>query len=192
MSASPSSVSAFASAPAGGGRLGRESPQGVWRWCFKRNCSMAPRQLLAGYLLLAALALAIAAFFWWQGAPMVLPFAGLELLGLGAAMLVYARHAADRESIELTRLRVHVEHRCGNRLEQAEFDPAWVRIEPVSSDLSLIELSARGRRIAVGRFIRPELRPLLADELRKALRRTRVSAVAPAIAPADALASFST
>jgi len=49
-----------------------------------------------------------------------------------------------------------------------------VRVEPELGDRSLIELSGQGRRIAVGRFVRPELRRQLADELRWALRRWQI------------------
>jgi uncharacterized membrane protein len=46
-------------------------------------------------------------------------------------------------------------------------------VEPEHGDGSLIELSGQGQRIVVGRFVRPELRRQLADELRWALRRGR-------------------
>jgi uncharacterized membrane protein len=45
-----------------------------------------------------------------------------------------------------------------------------VRVEPVADDRSLIELSGQGRSVNVGRFVRPELRPQLAQEIRRALR----------------------
>ena len=64
-----------------------------------------------------------------------------------------------------------VEHAHGPRTVTVEFEPAWVRVEPETGDRSLIELSGQGRRIAVGRFVRPELRRQLAEELRWALRR---------------------
>jgi len=60
----------------------------------------------------------------------------------------------------------------GNRTDQVEFAPAWVRVEPAHSDRSLIEISGEGKRVAIGRFVRPELRRALADELRSALRRS--------------------
>lgn len=143
-----------------------------WRlqWRLRRNCSIAPRQLLASFLALAALMLTIGAAFWWHGAPMVLPFAGIELLLVGLAMLAYARHATDFEAIDLSPGRLVVERACGVRVERAEFQPAWVRIEPRHDERSLIELSGRGQTIAVGRFVRPEQRRALADELRGAVR----------------------
>jgi uncharacterized membrane protein len=160
-------------------RFGQEDPGAAadphqaWsvRWLLKRNCSLAPRQLLWCYLGLCGVSLMIAAGFWSAGASMVLPFTGVELLAVGAAMLVYARHAADTESIALGGGRLVVEYACASRIERVEFTPAWVRVEPEHGDRSLIELSGQGRKISVGRFVRPELRRQLADELRWALRR---------------------
>ena len=146
------------------------------RWQLKRNCSLAPRQLFMCYLGLCLLSLAIAAGFWSIGAFMVLPYAGAELLAVGFALFVYARHAADKESIRLTGGRLVVEYFCGQHVERVEFSPAWVRVEPEHGDRSLIELSGQGRKIFIGRFVRPELRRELADELRWALRRWSHSA----------------
>ena len=149
------------------------------RWHMKRNCSFAPRQLLSVYLSLCLIGLGLGGVFWVQGAPYILPFAGVELLAVGAAIAFYARHAADHESLVLRPGRFSVACTLGRRIERVEFAaPAWVRVEPAHCDGSLIELSGEGRRIAVGRFVRPELRRALADELRAALRRTTHAATA--------------
>ena len=146
---------------------------------MKRNCSLAPRQLLGTYLSLCAIGLGLGGLFWIQGATFILPFAGAELIAVGIAIAVYARHAADNESLVLRPGRLSVACSLGRRTERAEFAaPAWVRVEPADRDGSLIELSGEGRRIAVGRFVRPELRPALADELRTALRRATSAATA--------------
>jgi uncharacterized membrane protein len=65
-------------------------------WVLKRNCSMAPGQLFGLFLALCVVSLGIASFFWFQGAKLVMPFAWLELIAVGGAFLVYARHAADQ------------------------------------------------------------------------------------------------
>ncbi len=91
-------------------------------------------------------------------------------MAVGAAFLVYARHAADGEKISLQGGRLVVEFEHGGQLEREVFNPAWVRVEPKSGDRSLIEVSGQGRSIKVGRFVRPELRPALAQEIRMALR----------------------
>ena len=141
------------------------------QWLLKRNCSTTPRQMLLFYVGISMVSLSIALFFWLQGATLVMPFAGLELLGVGTALVVYARHATDRESIRLHSGRLIVESVSGRQTQRAEFAPNWVRVEPEHGDRSLIELSGQGQRISVGRFVRPELRRQLADELRWALRR---------------------
>ncbi len=163
-----------------GFRFGRESsvsgadvsaPGWSVEWLLRRNCSLAPRQLLWFYLSLCAVSLAIALMFWGQGVRFVMPFAWIELLAVGAAFMAYGRHAADSESIRLADDMLTVEFACGNRLRRVAFQPHWVRVEPRSGDRSLIELSGQGQRVAVGRFVRPELRRQLAEELRWALRR---------------------
>jgi uncharacterized membrane protein len=139
-------------------------------WFLGRNCSVTPAQLGWLYASLCVVTLGIGSVFWLQGAVLVLPFAWLELAAVGVAFLVYARHAADREHILLTGRRLVVELENGGRLERAEFHRDWVRVEPAGDDRSLIEVSGQGRRVNVGRYVRPELRPVLARELRRALR----------------------
>ena len=139
-------------------------------WFLQRNCSVSPAQLLWLYVSLCVVSLGIGSFFWWQGATLVLPFAWLELAGVGVAFVVYARHAADGETISLQGRQLVVELESAGRLERAEFDRDWVRVEPSAADRSLIVVSGRGRSVTVGRYLRPELRPALAQEIRRALR----------------------
>jgi uncharacterized membrane protein len=143
------------------------------RWFLKRNCSLTPVQLGRLYGSLCVVSLVIASFCWYQWAMLVLPFAALELAAVGAAFLAYARHAADRETISLEGRQLVVEVESAGHRQRAEFDRDWVRVEPGVSDRSLVELSARGRSVNVGRYLRPELRPVLAQEIRKALREAR-------------------
>lgn len=140
-------------------------------WVLKRNCSMSPKQALAVYASLCAISLGVATGFWIFGAWLVMPFAGIELLFFSGMLLLYARHADDADRLALQTGRLTVERRSGGRVERAEFLPEWVRIEPRGDDRSLIVLSSRGQVIEVGRFIRPELRRALAEELRVAMRR---------------------
>ena len=139
-------------------------------WFLKRNCSVTPQQLAWLYVSLCVVSLAIAGFFWPMGAVLVLPFTWLELAAVGFAFLVYARHASDGEKISLRGRHLVVELENAGHLRRAEFDRDWVRVEPVADDRSLIELSGQGRRVNVGRYVRPELRPVLAQEIRRALR----------------------
>lgn len=123
------------------------------------------------YLGLSGISLGIAGIFWWLGATLVMPFAWLEVLVVGGALLVHARHVTDRECIRLQGGVLTVERACGARTERCEFCTEWVKVESARRDGSLIELCERGRKMRVGRFVRPELRRQLADELRWVLRR---------------------
>ncbi len=140
------------------------------RWVMRRNCSLAPRQVLAAYFAIGVVSLGIASVFAWFGAVPVLYFAGLELVLLGVAFLVYARHAADHETITLKNSMLAVEHHWGSRVERSEFRADWLRVEPAQGQDSLLELTGAGRRVMVGRYLRPEWRQMLARELRQALR----------------------
>ena len=139
-------------------------------WRLVRNCAVKPGQLVwvAGSLFL--LSIGIAVFFWMLSAPLVILLALLEIVAVGVAFAMYGRHAADGERISLQGSRLVVERESAGRLERAEFDRSRVRVEPKTGDRSLITLSAQGRTIEVGRYVRPELRPALASEIRMALR----------------------
>ena len=140
------------------------------RWVLRRNCSLAPRQVLAAYSMLCAVSFLIAGGFAWMGATPVLYFAGIEMALVGLALILYARHATDHETITLKNSMLSVEHHCGARVDRAEFRADWLRIEPAQAQGSLLELSGAGQRTLVGRYLRPEWRQALAHELRQALR----------------------
>jgi len=140
------------------------------QWQLRRNCSVSPGQLGWLYASLCLVSLGIGVAFWFQGARLILPFAWLELLAVGAAFVVYGRHATDGERIFLAGPRLVVELENAGKTQRAEFSREWVRVEPTAGDNSLIELYGQGRRVEVGRYVRPELRPALAQEIRMALR----------------------
>ena len=153
-----------------------DGPTGVrtlLRWAMKRNCSITPQQLLAVYACLCVVSLSISLFFLLQGAPFVMAFAGVELLLVGLALLVYARHAGDHETITLAGVDVAVEQQIGRRARHATFQAEWLAVEPAQGQGSLVMLSGQGQSMLVGRFLRPELRAAFAQELRRALRRAQ-------------------
>lgn len=144
---------------------------GALQWLQRRNCSITPRQLGLVYASLCTVSLMIGAFFFLQGAPLVLAFTGLELLGVGCALLLFARHAGDREVLTLVGRSLQVEQCIGTRVQRTDLAAEWTSVEPAAGQGSLVELSARGQQVRVGRFLRPELRGAFARELRHALRR---------------------
>ena len=161
---------------------GAEGQIGAVQWLMQRNAALTPRQLSGVFLSLCLVSSAVAAFFYWQGAPYVAAFAAAELVALGAALAVFARHAADREQLTLIGRSLLVEQTLAGRTERADWSADWLRVEPLAGQGSLVQLSGGGRTLHVGRFLCPELRGAFAQELRPALRHARVSA-APAEHP---------
>ena len=138
---------------------------------FKRNCSMSPRAVLVVVSLTAAVCFGIGAFFAWQGLWLVLPFAGLEVAGLGAAFYVSGRHAGDYERYWLEPGQLVVEVRDGERLSRHSFQAAWVRVvlQEGWRDTRLA-LAVGGREFALGRHLPAAGRAVLARELTRALK----------------------
>ncbi len=140
------------------------------RWRLSRNCSISPSQLGLVYASLCLVSLTIGGFFLAQGAPWVMVFAGAELLALGLALLVYARHAADREELTLVGPSLQVEQHYGSQVQLTDLAADRVTVEPSGGQGSLVKLTSRGQTLHVGRFLRPDLRAAFAQELRMALR----------------------
>ncbi|MCU0942229.1 MAG: DUF2244 domain-containing protein [Hydrogenophaga sp.] len=162
-------------------RFATQSDAGV-EWRLHRNCSITPSQLGILYASLCVVSLGVAGFFWALGATLVLPFAALELTAVGTAFLVYARHATDGERVRLLERSLVVEQETAGRLVRREFAREWVQVgvqggvqEGAGSGLresarGLIEVREGGQAVQIGRFMRPDLRPSLAREIRQALR----------------------
>ena len=139
------------------------------QWQMRRNCTLGPQQMLAMFGALCGLHLLIGSGFWLLGYPAVALWALLELLGIAWALLCYAQHACDRETLVLARGQLHVEQRSGRNVRRASFDAAWVRVAWSSGPHALVTLSQRGLRMDIGRHLLAHERPALARELRHAL-----------------------
>lgn len=137
---------------------------------LRRNCCLSPRQLGWAYAGLASVSLLIASAFALQGAWLVLLFALAECLALAVAFLVYARHATDFERIVVDAQHVLVEVSVGGKIDRAVLPRGLVRLHSTVSRRELVVLLAGSRRLEIGRFVRPDRRPVLRDELNAALR----------------------
>jgi uncharacterized membrane protein len=127
---------------------------------------MSPAGLAKVFAALSLLVLAIGAGFAAAGAWLVLPFAGLEVLLLGAAFVLYARHAADYERIELEAGRIKVEVADGSRITRYEMQGARVAMH----DGRLVLRGAK-EQLEIGRYLGAEARAELAAELERKLIR---------------------
>lgn len=140
-------------------------------WTLRRNCSLSPRQLALFYASLCVASFAIAGLVTLFGMHYVLWFALLEMMVLGLALLIYARHAEDREHIELTDDCLLVELIEMERVRQFRLNRYLTRVWLPSSRQALVMLQAAGTRVQVGRFLTERKRREFAQELEQELRR---------------------
>jgi uncharacterized membrane protein len=134
---------------------------------LKRNCSISPSGLACVFAALALAVLAIGTSFAVAGAWLILPFAGLEVLLLGGAFVLQARHATDYERIALEQGQLRVEVADGRRLARYELDARRVRVEVEGS-----RVVVRGPQEALelGRHLDERSRIAFGAELKKRLR----------------------
>src|SRR4051812_41968450 len=134
---------------------------------LKRNCSIAPGALASVFAALAVAVLGIGIGFAFAGAWLILPFAGLEVLALGAAFAMQARHATDYERIELDGGKLRVEVGEAQAIARYELDARRARIELQGPHLVL---RGAGEELRIGRHLDDEARMRFAAELKNRLR----------------------
>jgi uncharacterized membrane protein len=134
---------------------------------LKRNCSIAPAGLAGVFAALALVVLAIGTGFAIAGAWLVLPFAGLEVLLLVAAYLLYARRAADYERIVLDRGRLTVELAEAHKMSRYEMEARRAR---VYLENERVVLYGAQEQLELGRHLDADSRAEFAAELQKRLR----------------------
>ncbi|HEY4353362.1 MAG TPA: DUF2244 domain-containing protein [Paraburkholderia sp.] len=140
-------------------------------WLMKRNCAVSPRQFVWFYMSLASFSLFIAFLLVLCGAWLVLPFTGIELLAVGVAFAMYARHAVDYERVRLYPNRLVIEQVSAEDVTQFEFNPRWVRVETGTTPRDRIKLVSRGETIMIGQHLAQYRRAEFANELRRWLRQ---------------------
>lgn len=143
------------------------------QWLLKRNCALSPSRLALAVGLIGLVSLVVALVCAYFGAWPVVPFAGLEIVALVVAFVVYGRHAGDYERIVVSPGSVLVESVSADRISRQLMLPERVRVEYRESDLmgerQLIRLVSDRQELAVGRFVPDDRRGLLARELRTSL-----------------------
>ena len=138
-------------------------------WLLKRNCSVAPHQLVKIFTILCATSLTIALFFTLHGAWYSLFFSVLELSAVGFAFLIYARYATDREYLAIVENYLLVEVVLAGEKSCFKLDLHQVRIEPMRPGKHLVTLVSSGTRIDVGRYLTEWKRREFAQQLERAV-----------------------
>lgn len=138
------------------------------------NRSLPVAGMVALFVGLSALPLAIGIAFAVMGVWMVLPFAMLEVAVLAVLIRWLYRHIDDCELIVIGPERVQVTRRAGSNETRHDFQRYWARVRldrgRTQRDPSRLRIGSHGRYIDIGAGINEEDRATLAAELRQALR----------------------
>jgi uncharacterized membrane protein len=146
-------------------------------WIIRPNQSLSWRRAVQVYLAIAAVVLAIGLVFAWHGYWPVLPFAGLEIVVLGAAFYLCLTRSQLREVVTISRDTVSVERGRKQPEQHWECPRAWARISmersPIAWYPSRLSVAFQGRQVEIGRFLNEMERQTLAVELQGMVRNYR-------------------
>lgn len=144
------------------------------RILIRPNRSLSTRAMCVLLAAVTALVLTIGIGFAMAGAWLVLPFAGLEIAVVGAALLYLHRHADDGELLVIDDDRVWVIRCQGGKDEQHDFQRYWAKVRLAGADggwyPSRLLIGSHGRFVEIGAAMNEEERRALAAHLRQALR----------------------
>lgn len=124
---------------------------------LRPNCSLTSRSATLFYLSILAVCLPIAVAAAMAGFWPILPFAGLELLGVGAALTISMRRGRIREIVRIDERDVTVGRSNGNRHVQYRFSRPWTRVQlrraSVPAWPSRLLVGSMGRTVEIGHFL---------------------------------------
>lgn len=134
------------------------------------HCSLTTRAARRFFTGMCALSLGCAAAFALRGYWPVLPFAGLEMLLLAAALRISLQRGRYLQTIRISDALVEVETRRGARLEQMVFTRHWAQVKLRRARTpwhpSQLMLQSHGRACELGSFLTEAARRALAERLR--------------------------
>jgi uncharacterized membrane protein len=147
--------------------------QGASRFIIRPNRSLTWRGVVRFYIGMVVVSFGIATVFALQGAWLVLPFAGLEMLVLGMALYVVARRGCRWQSVSIQGDHVEVVEHDQSSERQQTFQRAWaqVRLEQAGIRGYPLRLFIRshGRAVEIGGYLADAEKEQLALDLRRAM-----------------------
>ena len=155
------------------------------------NCSLSVRGAVLFFLSLCAPCFGIAGALTLLGFWPVLPFAGLEMLLLGAALRLSLRRRHHRQTIVVCESDVTVQTTIGKEHREVVFPRHWAQVKLCRSTSRLhpsrLVIESHGRQCAVGDFLTEEERRGLAQKLGELIGRVNES---PTLGFADEARGF--
>lgn len=134
------------------------------------RCSLTTRGAWLFWVSAAIAPVGLGIFLATQGFWPILPFAGLELIGLGIALHLSMRRRLQLESLSITSAAITIESTIGQIRRKIIFSRHWTRVKlhaPLRQCPSRLTLESHGRVCEVGRFLTEAERCGLAARLQQ-------------------------
>jgi uncharacterized membrane protein len=142
---------------------------------IRPNQSLTLRQAIQVYAAIAIVCLGIGLAFALHGFWTVLPFAGLEILVLGAAFYLCLARSQVREVVSVNASVVTVEKGRQTPEERWECPRVWARVRLEQPHIawypSRLAIAFQGRQVELGTFLSEEERRALAAEMQQVIQR---------------------
>ncbi|MEN8802150.1 MAG: DUF2244 domain-containing protein [Thiogranum sp.] len=147
--------------------------QGSSRFLIRPNCSLSWRGVVRFYIGMVAVSFSIATAFALQGVWLILPFAGLEMLVLGAALYIVARRGCCWQTVLIHGDHIEIVKHDLNSDRQQTFKRAWAQVKLEQARIkgypSRLTIRSHGRAVEIGSYLADKERENLALELRQAM-----------------------
>ena len=150
-----------------------DNSSSIHRLMVRPNCSLSWRGVVRFYLWMVAVSFGIATAFAFNGAWLVLPFAGLEMLVLGAALYSVARRCNSWQLISIDADTIHISGSAAADLPAVTFKRAWAKIELQAGERNWypprLTIRSHGKVVEIGSCLNETERQRLASKLENIL-----------------------
>ncbi len=145
----------------------RRSGLAEFRYVIRPNCALSCAQAVAVFCACVVSTLAAGLVFLTLGAPLVLPFYGLEMAVLGAALYASMLSGSRQEVVVIGPDVVTVEQGRRRPVRRHEFHRLWAQVvlQGPSRGRGRLALRSHGREVEIGAFLTEDERIALGREL---------------------------
>lgn len=147
--------------------------EGAATLVIRPNRSLSVLGIVGLFLALSVPAIVIGVSLARAGAWLILPFSGIEIVGVGVLCGWLYRHYNDCELVVVGAQCVRVVQRTGTKERYQDFSRHWLRVELDRRDVrrpSQLHIGSHGNYIEIAKAVTDSDRVWLARELRNALR----------------------
>ena len=151
--------------------------QHQYAFLIRPNRSMTAKGMMLFVAVVGVAIFLVAIRFVLLGAWVILPFAILEIVLLGAGFWLYERASRYRETVQITRSSLHITQETVRRKKSWQFNPHWVRVnldlDPNDWYPSRLFIRSHGEQVEIGACLTDQER----EELSKVLKRSIPAAI---------------